>query len=60
VILLEDMLLVGLAKVVDDWLWRSGMIGSKSGLGIGSFGRLAVGNVKGKMENIAGGGEPIA
>jgi hypothetical protein len=36
------------------------MIGNKPGLGLDCFGRLAVGSVKGKMENITGGGEPIA
>jgi hypothetical protein len=60
VALLEDMLIVELMKVVDGWLWHSGMIGNKSELGLGCFGRLAVGNTKGKMENIAGDGEPIA
>jgi hypothetical protein len=56
----EDILFVELEKVVDGWLWRSDMIGNKPRLEIGCFGRLAVGNVKGKMENIAGGREPIA
>jgi hypothetical protein len=60
VALLEDMLFVELAKVMDDWLWHSGMIGNKPRLGLGCFGRLVVGNVKGMMENITGGGEPIA
>jgi hypothetical protein len=36
------MLFVGLAKVKDDWLWRSDMIGNKPELGLGYFGRLAV------------------
>jgi hypothetical protein len=60
VALSEDMLFVGLAKVVDGWLWHSDMIGNKSGHGLGYFGWLAVGNAKDKMKNIAGGGEPIA
>jgi hypothetical protein len=50
------MLFVEFAKVVDGWFWRSSMIGNK--LGLHYFGRLAVGSAKGKMENIAGGGEP--
>jgi hypothetical protein len=36
------------------------MIDNKSGLGLDCFGRLALVNVNGKMENIAGGREPIA
>jgi hypothetical protein len=60
VALLEDMLFVELAKVMDDWLWHSGMIGNKPRLELGCFGRLVVGNVKRMMENITGGGEPIA
>jgi hypothetical protein len=36
------------------------MIDSKPGIGLGCFGRLIVGSAKGKMENIAGGGELIA
>jgi hypothetical protein len=51
---------VKLTKVVNGWLWHSGMIGNRSELGLGYFSRLIVGNVKYKMENIAGGGEPIA
>jgi hypothetical protein len=54
------MLFVELAKVVVDWLWRSGMIGNKPGLGLGYFGRLVVGDAKGKMASIVGGGVPIA
>jgi hypothetical protein len=56
----EDILFVKLMKVVDGWLWRSDITGNRLGLGLGCFGKLVVGNVKGKMENIAGGGEPIA
>jgi hypothetical protein len=51
---------VKLMKVVDGWLWHSDIIGNRLGLGLGCFGKLVLGNVKGKMENIAGGGEPIA
>jgi hypothetical protein len=54
------MLFVELAEVVDDWLWRSGMIDNKPGLGLSCFGRLMVGSVKDKMEYITSGGEPIA
>jgi hypothetical protein len=36
------------------------MIDNKSGLGLGFFGRHVVGNMKGKIENIASGGKPIA
>jgi hypothetical protein len=60
VALSEDMLFVELAEVVDDWLWRSGMIDNKPGLGLSCFGRLMVGSVKDKMEYITSGGEPIA
>jgi hypothetical protein len=56
----NDMLFVELAKVVYGYLRYSGMIDSKSGIGLGCFGRLIVGSAKGKMENIAGGGELIA
>jgi hypothetical protein len=31
-----------LAKVVDGWLWHSGMIGNKPRLGVNCFGRFAV------------------
>jgi hypothetical protein len=36
------------------------MIGNRSRLEFGCFDRLVVGNVKGEMENITGGGESIA
>jgi hypothetical protein len=36
------------------------MIGNRPEVGLGNFGRLAMGNAKGKMDNIAGGGEPIS
>jgi hypothetical protein len=58
--LLEDMLFVELAKVVGGWFWHSDMIGNRLKVGLDYFGRIAMGNVKGKMENIAGGVEPIA
>jgi hypothetical protein len=60
VALLENKLFVELAKVVGDWLWHSGMIGNKPGLGLGCFGTLVVKSVKGRMESIAGDGESIA
>jgi hypothetical protein len=59
VALLEDMLFVELAKVVDDWLWYSSMISNRLGLELDCFDRLVVENVKGKMESIADDGESI-
>jgi hypothetical protein len=56
----EDTLFLELARVVDDWLWCSGMIGNRLGFGLDCFGRLMVGNAMGKMDNIFGGGESIA
>jgi hypothetical protein len=53
------MLFVELAKVMDDWLWRNGMISNCSGLGPDCFDRLVVENAKGKMESIASNGESI-
>jgi hypothetical protein len=52
----EDMLFVELVKVVDHWLLCSGIIGNKPRHGLGW---LVVGDVKGKMANVAGGGELI-
>jgi hypothetical protein len=46
------MLFAELTNVEDDWLWHNGRIGC--------FGKLAVEEAKDKMENIAGGEEPIA
>jgi hypothetical protein len=54
------MLFAELTKVEDDWLWHNGRIGSMSEVGFGCFGKLAVEEAKDKMENIAGGEEPIA
>jgi hypothetical protein len=51
----RGMLSVQLEKVEDDWLWRSGMTGSRSGVGFGCDDRLVVENVKGRMGNIASG-----
>jgi hypothetical protein len=54
------MLFVKLAKVEDDWLWRSGMIGNMPEAGFGYFGRLGLENAEGRMGNIVGDAEPIA
>jgi hypothetical protein len=56
----KDMLFVELAKDLDDWLLRSGMIVNRSGLELDCFDRLVVGNVKDKMKSIARDGESIA
>jgi hypothetical protein len=48
------MLFVELAKVMYDWLWRSGRIGNMLEVGFGYFGKLVVERVNGRMENIAG------
>jgi hypothetical protein len=60
VALAEGMLSVKPAKVEDDWLWCSGMIGNMLEVGFGYFGRLGLENAKGRMGNIAGDAEPIA
>jgi hypothetical protein len=36
----EDVLFVELVKVVDDWLWRNGMIDNRPGLRLDCFDRL--------------------
>jgi hypothetical protein len=54
------MLFVELVKVDDSWLLHSGMIDNKTELELGYFGRLLVERVRGKMENIVSGGQPIA
>jgi hypothetical protein len=54
------MLFVELVRVVNGWLWHSDMIHNKPGLEFGCFGRLAVKNAKGRMENIADGRELLA
>jgi hypothetical protein len=56
----EGMLFVELARVVNGWLRHSDMIHNKPGLEFGCFGKLAVKNAKGRMENIAGGRELLA
>jgi hypothetical protein len=59
-VLAEGTLFMDLVKVADSWLWHSDMIGSKPELEISCFGELAVEKAKDRMENIVGGGEPIA
>jgi hypothetical protein len=54
------MLSVGLAKVGDGWLWRSGMIGSIPEVGIGCFGVFEVEKVRDRMVSIAIGWESTA
>jgi hypothetical protein len=56
----RGMLFVELAKVEDDWLWRSGMTGNMPEVGFGYFGRLGLENVEGRTGNIAGDVKPIA
>jgi hypothetical protein len=58
--LLGDMLFVELAKVVDDWLWRSGRIANMLEVGLDCFVKLVVERVKDRMENVAGSGGAIA
>jgi hypothetical protein len=59
-VLAEVTLFVELAKVERDWLWHNGRIGSMSKIGFDYFGKLVVEKVKDRMENNAGGAEPIA
>jgi hypothetical protein len=56
----KGMLFVQLVKVEDDWLWHSGMTCCMPGVGFGCYDRLVAESVKGRMGNIAGGGEPTA
>jgi hypothetical protein len=49
-----------LEKFEDGWLWHSGMTGSLPEVGFGCYDRLVSENAKGRMGNIAGGGEPTA
>jgi hypothetical protein len=53
------MLFGELAEVVGDWLWHNDRTGNKAVLGLGCFGRLVVECVKGRIDNIVRGGEPI-
>jgi hypothetical protein len=53
------MLFVELAKVEDDWLWYSGMIGNMLEVEFGYFGRLGLENAEGMTGNITGDAEPI-
>jgi hypothetical protein len=54
------MLSVELAKVENGWLWHNGMTGSVPGVGFDFYDRLVAENAKGRMGNIAGGGEHTA
>jgi hypothetical protein len=54
------MLFVKLAKVVDDWLWRSGGIDSMPEVGHGYFARLVLERAKDRIENIVGSEGAIA
>jgi hypothetical protein len=54
------MLSVELAKVENGWLWRSGMTGSMPGVGFHFYDRLVLENAKGRVGNIAAGGEHTA
>jgi hypothetical protein len=51
---------VELAKVVHNWLWRSGRIGNMPQVGLGCFGKLAAERAKDRMGNIASNEGPIA
>jgi hypothetical protein len=48
------MLFVELAKVVDDWLWRSGRIANMLEVGLDYFVKLVVERVKDRMDNVSG------
>jgi hypothetical protein len=56
----EGILFVELAKVAGYWLWCNGTIGSMLEVRLGYSGRLVVGRVKDKIENIAGCDGPTA
>jgi hypothetical protein len=58
--LTKDMLFVKLMEVVGDSLWHSDRIDNRPELGLDLFDGLVVKKVKGRMENIDGGTEPIA
>jgi hypothetical protein len=53
--LTEGILSLELGKAVGDRLWRNARIDNTSDVGLGYFGKLVVGRVKDKMENIANG-----
>jgi hypothetical protein len=57
--LLEDMLFVEPAKVMDDSLWHSSRIVNMLEAGLGCFGKPTVERVKDRMESIAGSEGPI-
>jgi hypothetical protein len=58
--LVDGMLFGELVKVAGDWLWRNGRIGSMPEVGFGCSYSVVLKKVKDRMENIAGGDEPIA
>jgi hypothetical protein len=57
--LAEGTLFGELAKVVGDWLWCNDMTGRRLELGLGCSNKFVV-EMRGRMENIAGGGESNA
>jgi hypothetical protein len=59
-VLVEGTLFMELTKVEDGWLCHSGRIGSMPEVGFDCFDKLVVKKVNDRMENIAGGEEPIA
>jgi hypothetical protein len=58
--LVEGMLFGELAKVVGDWLWGNGRISSMPEVVLVCSDSVVVEKEKDRMENIAGGDEPIA
>jgi hypothetical protein len=58
--LVEGMLFGELVNVAGDWLWRNGRIGSMPKVELECSDSVVVEKVKDKMENLAGGEEPIA
>jgi hypothetical protein len=49
----EGMLSMELAKVVDDWMWRSGRIDNMPEVGLGCFDKLVLEKVKDCCEGFA-------
>jgi uncharacterized membrane protein YeaQ/YmgE (transglycosylase-associated protein family) len=58
--LVEGMIFGELAKVVGDWLWRNDRIGIMPEVWLGCSDSVVAEKMKDRMENIAGGEEPIA
>jgi hypothetical protein len=58
--LVEGMLFRELVKVAGDWLWHNGRIGSMLEVELECSDSVMVEKEKDRMENIAGGEEPIA